>query len=988
MKEHWRSIEELRDKGLIKREIKEEEISDKNALWEVIQNGEQTKASRRDFLKLWGFGISAAALASSCQRPVQKAIPYLIKPEEVVPGMSSHYATTFFDGDEYASLLVKSRDGRPIKIEGNELSRISGGSTSARVQASLLNLYDNTRYSKPVIMGQPYTYDELDRIMLSKLESVSSDGGKVVLVTPTIISPSTKEVIRRFLDKYKGSEQIVYDASSSSAVLEANAGCFGSRVIPAYRFDKAKVIVSFFADFLGTWLMPVQYTRQYVSGRDLTNGQKSLLYHIQLESGMSLTGSNADKRIAIRPSDERAILMEVYAKLCNASGKSYTYKGTAYSESDHIVQHLLAAKGESLVLSSTNDLSVQVLVNAINLLLGNYEKTIDLQHPLLVKQGDDREMERLVSEMNGNKVGILILWNVNPLYDYAGRDNFREALKHVPLKLTLASGWNETSRFLNSVVPDSHYLEKWNDAEPVKNSFSLAQPLISPIFETRQAEETLMKWAVEGGSYYDFIRQNWKTNLFNKQKNVSDFETFWDNCLQGGIYEPEIKSGEAAPKPNEAYISGILDKTEILKAKGPYELSLYYSVAIGTGKFGNNPWLYEMPDPVSRVSWDNFIAIAPRMADEKGIKTGDLLKLSNGLILPAFVQPGQANGTVSIALGYGRNFNGKPGTEVGVDVTVLCSVTDGFRLLSADGIDIEHTGSKTVLALTQTHNSMEGRPIVRETELANYVENASSGNEMHEEFEKEHQTLYPDIKIDGYQWHLTVDLNSCIGCGACTIACQAENNIPVVGKEQVIKRRIMHWIRIDRYYTGEPENPEVLFQPVMCQHCGNAPCENVCPVGATSHSSEGLNQMAYNRCIGTKYCINNCPYRVRRFNWFRYVTNKAFDFNENSDIARMALNPDVTVRERGVVEKCTFCVQRIQEKKLKAKSENRALKDGEIQTACVQVCPAKALTFGNYNDKGAKVTRLFDGPRRYGLLEDLHTLPSVGYLTKVRNSKA
>ena len=418
-----------------------------------------------------------------------------------------------------------------------------------------------------------------------------------------------------------------------------------------------------------------------------------------------------------------------------------------------------------------------------------------------------------------------------------------------------------------------------------------------------------------------------------------------------------------------------------------FEVILAESIALGTGMHANNPWLMELPDPVSKQCWENVAAISPADAEKYGISTGDLISLDGRLTIPAFIQPGQAEGTVSVALGYGHTASGPVCNGIGENMYPYVGIVSGNRIYSFTAGTLVNTGESKQLALTQTHASMEGRPIARNTRLSEYRNNRASGNEMHAEFEKEHETLYPDVEYDGFHWGLSIDLNLCTGCSACVIACQAENNIPVVGKEEVTKRRIMHWIKIDRYYSDDKDNPEVLFQPLTCQHCDNAPCENVCPVSATNHSNEGLNQMAYNRCIGTKYCINNCPYKVRRFNWFRYTNNKAFDFNTASDLGKMVLNPDVTVRERGVVEKCSYCVQRIQEKKLQAKLENRTLGDQEIKTACMQACPAGAIIFGNLNDKKSKVAGLAADAGTYHLLEDLHTLPSTSYLTKIRNDE-
>jgi molybdopterin-containing oxidoreductase family iron-sulfur binding subunit len=564
------------------------------------------------------------------------------------------------------------------------------------------------------------------------------------------------------------------------------------------------------------------------------------------------------------------------------------------------------------------------------------------------------------------------------LYDHPGKETIRNAIQKLELSLSFAYSPDESSDLVEYVAPDHHYLESWNDAEPIDGSYSLAQPCIHPIFNTRQAQESLLKWMGEDSDYRSFIENYWKNHVY--KENLQSFHSFWTGCLQKGVFESGDRKNQQDIewKGDDSIFSGADSSDQGL------ELTLYQTVALGNGRDANNPWLQEMPDPITKACWDNYLTISPSMAEERGLENEDLVLLS-GVEVPVFVQPGQAEGTVSLALGYGREKTGKVANGVGVNAFPFVHINGQDRMYWKGGIDLQKTNKKYDLALTQTHNSMEGRPIVRETTLAEYLENPSAGNEFHIETEEHKVTLYNEVKFDGHHWGLAINQNSCTSCGACIIACQAENNIPVIGKVEVRKRRILHWIRIDRYYSEEPDSPVVFHQPVMCQHCDNAPCENVCPVSATMHSNEGINQIAYNRCIGTKYCINNCPYRVRRFNWFKYANNDEFDYTQNSDLAKLVLNPDVVVRERGVVEKCSFCVQRIQEKKLEAKLENRQLEDCEIQPACVQTCPSEALVFGDLNNPESKVSKLFKNERNYHLLEELHTLPTVGYLTKVRN---
>lgn len=979
MKKYWKSPDELKY-GLNINQEEEFEMDHKNAVIDLFEKDIPEKTtSRRNFLKLMGFSITAASVVASCKRPVQKAIPYLIKPEEVTPGNALYYASTYFDGTEYGSILVKTRDGRPIKIEGNKLSGISAGKTSAKIQASVLSLYDDARYKGPMIAGVESGWEKVDAEIMNKLAAIRKKGGKIVLLTGTIISPSTIKAIELFKESYPGTSWIQYDPVSYSGMLIANKKSFGVQQIPSYHFDKADLIVGFSADFLGTWLAPVPFTIDYSKNRKLDNGRRKMSKHIQFESVLTVTGSSADKRIPVKPSEEKIILGNIYNLLAKKAGVPQVKAPKSKVDVHTLVEELEMHKGKSLVVSGANDAETQLLVNKINYLLENYGKTIDLNIPLNIRKGLDGDMKNLITEIESGKVDGIIFYNANPLYNYTEKDRFENSLEKVSLQVSLSTSPDETSLMVDYNCPDHHYLESWNDAEPLKGSFSLAQPVTHPLFDTRQAQDSLLKWAGSNLTFHGLLQQTWEEQIFKFQNEISSSKEFWVRSLQDGVFTASLSGSDN----NREWIFND-EFSEIKLAVDDLELVLYETVALGDGKNANNPWLQEIPDPISKACWDNYLNVSPAFAEKNGLLNEDVVEIAS-LKVPVFIQPGQAEGTVSLALGYGRDNTGKVANNVGVNAWPLVALKGDFRKYSINGVKISKTGRKYALALTQTHHSMEGRPIVRETSLKEYLENPASGNESHEEAERNKVSLYKDVKFDGHHWGMAIDLNSCTSCGACIVACQAENNIPVIGKEQVRKRRIMHWIRIDRYYSDDPEQPMVLNQPVMCQQCDNAPCENVCPVSATTHSNEGLNQVAYNRCIGTKYCINNCPYRVRRFNWYKYVENDKFDYNQNSDLGRLVLNPDVVVRERGVVEKCTFCVQRIQDKKLNAKLENRPLKDGEIEPACVQTCPSEALVFGDLNDPNSKVSRLFKSERNYHLLEDLHTLPSVGYLTKVRN---
>ena len=978
MKSYWRSIAELKDPKALRIQEVREEAKQKSLLLKT--EGGNGGNSRRDFLKTLGFSLAAASIVASCKRPVEKAIPYLVKPEDITPGKASYYASSYYDAGDYCSVVVKVRDGRPIKIEGNELSAISQSATSARVQASILNLYDGARYKEPSYQNKSITWDDADLVIPGTLNEIMIAGGRVVLLTQSVISPSTKKIINQFLQKYPGSEWVQYDAVSASGMLSANLNNFGQHAIPDYRFDRAKVVVSFAADFLGTWLSPVEYTKRYMTARKLDEGQRDMLRHYQIESQMSLTGSNADVRFPVKPSEEAGIILTLYNAIAARTG-SVQFPGaeSAVDVSD-LAEELLSASGRSIVISGSNNENVQVVVNAINQLLGNYGKTILWNSALQIKQGLDLEMSRLTADILDGKVDALFVWGVNPVYDHPKGQELEAAIRQLRLSVSFAERKDETTRACQYILPEPNYLESWNDLEPKTGFLSLAQPTISRLFNSRNVQESLLIWSGTPMTYGDFIKSTWEKDYYPTQSEYNDPLLFWNYSLQKGVYELGLVVH--VEYRNVGLPSAV---TALPVAKTGLEVVLYETIALGNGKYANNPWLQELPDPVAKISWDNYASVSVGYAEENGLQNESVITV-NGLELPVFIQPGQAKDTISVALGYGRTHAGKVGDSVGQNMFAYVSESNGLRNYYIEDARIEVVPDATFpLALSQTHHSMEGRAIVRETSLEEYLKNPSSGNEMHEKVEEESVSLYKKTEFPGHHWGMAIDLNSCTGCGNCAIACQAENNVQVIGKEQVRNRRIMHWIRVDRYYSGNPGNPEVMNQPVMCQHCDNAPCENVCPVAATNHSTEGLNQMAYNRCVGTKYCINNCPYRTRRFNWFRYVNNDKFDYNSNNDLGRMVLNPDVTVRSRGVVEKCSMCVQRIQEKKLDAKLAGRMLEEGEIKTACQQTCPGGAIVFGDLNNPESKISKLFKDKRNYHLLEELHTLPSVGYLTKVRN---
>ncbi|CAN5392877.1 TAT-variant-translocated molybdopterin oxidoreductase [soil metagenome] len=1011
-KTYWKGVEELQNDAKFV-QLKNNEFAEHLPLDEIVQekSADITVSPRRDFLKFLGFSVAAASLAA-CEAPIRKTIPYLNRPEQITPGASNWYASSYHDGYDYCAVLVKTREGRPIKVEGNTSSTVTKGGTNARIQASVLSLYDNARLRTPMANGAPVSWENMDREIAMKLQSVASANGKIRILSSTIISPSTLKVIEEFGKKYPNTKHIVYDAVSCSAMKAANKESFGVDEIPSYNFDKAEVIAAFDCDFLINWISPIEYSRQYADTRKLDSGKKTMSKHVQFESALSLTGSNADERYHVKPSMQGAVLANLYNAIASKAGATTVNAGSVGELAKAIsmlADELWEHKGKSVVVCGINNTAIQNLVNGINSLLENYGTTIDLDNHCHLRQGNDADMAMLMDEMSKGEVGALLISNCNPVYTSPMGKQFGDAIKKVTCSISFADRTDETAAACQYICPDHHPLESWNDAEPKLGKYSLTQPTIAPLFSTRQFAESLLMWAGSGSNYHDYIAQHWNAN-FLKGKS-------WNDVLQEGIFEGE----QAAPKnyKSAANLTAAADAAGKMNATG-VEMTLYEKTGVGSGVQANNPWLQELPDPVSKITWDNYLSVAPKDARDNSWKQGNIVEVkANGVSMkmPVVVQPGQMPGTCSVAVGYGRKGAGKVADGVGVNAYPFMTMVDGQLMSAAGGVQISKTVDDDVmLATTQSHHTMMGRAIVKETTLDEFVKDPMAGNERElisvkigkeeKKMTAQELNLWNNYDDGAHHFGMSIDLNSCIGCGSCVVACTAENNVPVVGKEEVTRSREMHWIRIDRYFSSDADpkehesgdikameipsdNPKVVFQPVMCQHCAHAPCETVCPVIATSHSSEGMNQMIYNRCVGTRYCANNCPYKVRRFNWFRYTDNPKFDFNMNNDLGKMVLNPEVVVRARGVMEKCSLCVQRLQEGKLVAKKQGRKVKDGEINTACAQACPTQAITFGDYKDKESRLSKMWDPKgRSYHLLEELDVQPNVFYQTKVRNVKA
>jgi molybdopterin-containing oxidoreductase family iron-sulfur binding subunit len=938
-------------------------------------------ASRRDFLAAMGFSLGAAACSRGATR---LALPYVTAPEDLTPGVPNWYATTCGGCSASCSLLVKTRDGRPIKVEGNPEAPLFGGGTCAVGQATVLSLYDGQRLRQPLWRGAPVSWQEVDDTIESQLRTTIAAGGRVVLLSGTLTSPTTRDIIARWSRRHARFRHVVYEPVSYAAIRRAHKASFDRDVLPHYRFDEAALIVGLEADFLGTWLSPVEFTAQYARRR---RPGRSMAGHVQFETTLSLTGANADVRYAVAPSEIGRVALALLDRVQSAVrvGSDDSRLTVAASDLDALADRLQQHRGESLVVCGVQDVAVQTVVARLNHVLGNIGRTIELSPCSFQKQGDDEEVATLVEQMQRGEIRALLLYGVNPAYDYPDREAFLRGLERVALSLSFADRVDETAAHVHAVCPDHHYLEAWGDAEPVSGSFSLTQPTIAPLFDTRAAQASLLKWLGETPDYPAYLRAYWQRNLYPDRGGGRGFEAFWDRTLQAGFLKVTVPS-ETPPAFSGNYEAAAARIRDEIRREPPggqpdhFELHVFETVALRDGRHANNPWLQELPDPITKLTWGHGLAIAPVVADRLGLQDGEVVKVTGGgarVELPVWRQPGQRSTTVSIALGYGRTHAGPVGNGVGVNAT-------GFLHFRPRVVTLEKTGRFAPLAATQTHHSMEGRAIVRETTLREFLVDPAAGNAP----PAPGASLWTEYEPGSHTWGLAVDLNSCTGCAACVVACQAENNVPVVGKDEVARGREMHWIRIDRYYQGPQSAPSVVFQPVMCQHCANAPCETVCPVLATVHSSDGINEQIYNRCVGTRYCENNCPYKVRRFNWFRYANNPRFDFNMNSPLGTMVLNPDVLVRSRGVMEKCSMCIQRIQAGKVAAGQSGKAAPDGGIQTACQQACPAKAIVFGDLRDRSSEVARLGQSPRYYHLLGELGTRPGVGYLTKIRNRDA
>ncbi len=955
---YWQDVEKKTlDPAVLKAEFKEGEFDSMSV-----------EKSRRNFLKIMGFSVSALPLASCIKVPVKKALPFSKKSDTIVPGVANWFATTF-NGEP---VLLKTREGRPIKVEGNDKSRYFKGATNTMSQGSVIDLYDSNRLRSAMIAGKNVSWADFDKDLATKLSAAKSEG--IVLVTKSFNSPSTYKLIEDFKKHYGNVSHIAYDAVSDSATAKANAKTHGSAAKTEYMFDKADLILSFDADFLGEWGQATVHTKQWSTRR--TPG-KDMSRHIQVETRMSLTGTNCDERHVKTEAEQKNVLIGILAELGGASNVGVTAENKALVA--QLSKELRAAKGKSLVVCAHTDIDSQIVVNKINDLLSNYGKTLNVYASKFAAYADDEAFENFVQETASGKrkVGAVLFWDVNPAYSYYNNALLTKALEKISTKVSFATSADETSALCEIVGPSNHAYETWNDSIVAHDELSVTQPIIQALYGSRMAAESLLATIGNTTSFHDYMKSVWG-GFVSKQSKFATVDGLWINSLHDGV--AELKGLTKNINRSISSVSSSVKKLQGSASSSELSVVTYVKGAIGNGEMANNPWLQECPDGVTKATWGNYVQINPNFAKGKNLKTGDVVTLKSGahtVELPVLVQAGLQGNTVAVALGYGRKVAGKVGKDLGENAYGFTSFRNGTFQYGDQTVSLTKTGRFEEVALTQTHHSMEGRDIVRETTNSEYISNPAAGNKAKMKL----ITMWDKQEFKGHKWGMVVDLNKCTGCSSCIVSCNAENNVSVVGKKEVAMRREMHWMRIDRYYKGDQDNPEVVHQPMNCQHCDNAPCETVCPVIATAQSSDGLNQQVYNRCVGTRYCANNCPYKVRRFNWFDYhKQDQALD-----DSQRMVLNPDVVVRTRGVMEKCSMCVQRIQAGKLQAKKEGRPLKDGDIKLACQQSCASDAIVFGDVNDPASRISKLLEHQRNYTVLEEINVKPAVSYLTKVRN---
>ncbi|MCE1165460.1 MAG: TAT-variant-translocated molybdopterin oxidoreductase [Bacteroidetes bacterium] len=1000
---YWRGFRELKNDPEFleakKNEFAEELPLDSN---EPGMSG----LSRRKFLTLLASSAALAATACSDYRDKGAIVPYNRKPEEVTVGAPSFYASTCTSCANACGILVRTREGRPIKIDGNPDHPVNKGKICATGQASILDLYEPSRIKDAMLKsGAGFiasNWADADAKIIDELKKTAASGKEIAVITHTVNSPSLKILFEDFSAKYNTAKFYSYELINDTNKFSAFKKSFGREGLPVIDWKEAKVIVSLESDFLGKEGNPVESMRLYAESRDVMkkDGEFNRLYVV--EGGFSVTGANSDYRIRLRTD---AIEEFVYALIAAAGENKSDINGliSKYNLKKEaalsLVEDLLANKGKAIVLAG-NALpeSTHIAVNKLNDILGNtklYSKE-SFDAPVMPLTPRE-EIEALISRMNSGSVGMVIHFDTNPVYHFSSDYKYPDALKKAGMVITMSEQINETAELSNYALGISHNFEGWGDFKPRTGVYSLQQPVIAPLYKTRQKEAALLNWMTDNpGNYHEndymnYIKTNWEKGVYGAAGAKSDFKNFWFNSLHDGVVLFNEKTDGTFSFKNEAFMPA-----PAFRASSDAVVILNKSAFLGDGRYANNGWLQEIPNPISKVVWDNYAAVSPAYAEKLGVKTNDLVEITTGgrtLKAAVFVQPGMADDVVAMDLGYGRTGAGVIGNGVGFNSIELIQKNPKLSdRLYADG-KITKAGGTYELITTQEQYPIDHeryndihfkREVIREGVYEEYKEKPNFLKE--EKGETALFNIVPSYEFTTTKWAMSIDLNKCVGCNYCVAACNVENNIPVVGKEQVGKHRHMMWLRIDRYYGGKSDDPKVSFQPMLCQHCDNAPCENVCPVAATNHSPDGLNQMAYNRCVGTRYCSNNCPYKVRRFNYFNFRNNLADGYYEQTSLSLMH-NPEVTVRSRGVMEKCTFCVQRIMDERQHATQEGRPLDGDRVRTACQDACPTNAIVFGDLTKKDSEIVKHRNHELGYHVLEEINVRPNVTYIAKLRNIK-
>jgi molybdopterin-containing oxidoreductase family iron-sulfur binding subunit len=969
--QYWRSLEEMAATEEF-REFLTREFPHQASEW-------IDPVSRRRFLQLMGASLALAGLSSCTSAPSEKIMPYVRAPEEVIPGQPLRYATAMPLSGSALGVLAESHMGRPTKIEGNPQHPASLGATHAFAQASVLTLYDPDRSQAITYAGRVASWGTfLGAITDAMGEQRRQDGRGLRILTETVSSPTLADQLQTLLDRLPAAKWHQYEPVNASQAWAGARLAFGEALEPNYRFDAAAVILALDADFLSCDPGSVRYAHDFAARRRVWQGQTTMNRLYVVESTLTNTGATADHRLPLRPGDIPAFAYALAQELAGDRVRGPDRRSQLSDEQSRwlkaVGDDLRSHQGAGVVLVGMQQPPVvHALAHAINDALGNVGRTVSYINPVAARPVDQiASLRELVADMAAGQVDLLLTLGANPIYTAPTDLRFAKHLARVKLRIHLGLYEDETAALCHWHIPEAHYLEAWGDMRTFDGTVSIAQPLITPLYGGKSAYELLAILAGEfNPSSYQILRDHWRRDL-----PPGDFEMFWRTALHDGII------ARTAQAPRQVTFRGLqLGEQELpsppTDSAPPLQLVFRPDPTIWDGRFANNGWLQELPKPITKLTWDNAALLSPATAERLGLKNEDVVELrhqGHRVSAPVWIMPGHVDGAVTVSLGYGRWRAGRVGTDMGFNAYNI-QTTDALWFITA--LEIQKTGARHPLATTQHHHSMEGRDLLRVGTLREFLVNPGFvRGKPHEE--PPFPSLYPEYAYPNYAWGMAIDLNVCIGCNACVIACQAENNIPVVGKTEVRRMREMHWLRIDRYYKGGPDNPETYFQPVPCMHCEKAPCELVCPVGATVHSTEGLNDMVYNRCVGTRYCSNNCPYKVRRFNFLQYA-------DYETQTLKLLHNPDVTVRSRGVMEKCTYCVQRINAGRIQAEKEQRPIRDGEVVTACQQACPTGAIIFGNLNDPSAQVVKMKATPLNYGLLDELNTQPRTTYLGKLKN---